>query len=66
MADFDFGFSTVDSIGLQEEADQRVENIKAMIMPLLKNLMANSDSPYIHWPNRKEKIEEFIERLNEI
>jgi hypothetical protein len=36
-----------------------------MIMPLLKNLEKDADkNAYIHWPNRKEKIQQFIKKLD--
>ena len=61
--DFDFGFTTT------SEADIINENGNAramydLIVPLLNNLSKNADTnEYIHWPNRKEKIEAFKKRL---
>lgn len=72
--DFDFGFTSVDSsaiVSSEEHTHQvvaqseRVSKIKAMIMPLLNNLMAQ-DGDYIHWPNRKQKIQEFIAKMDKV
>lgn len=46
------------------QTQSKLEGIRALIMPLLKNLMANPDKEYIYWPNRTEKIEAFIVKLN--
>lgn len=61
--DFDFGFTT------KNEADIVSENGKAeamykLIVPLLNNLSKDANTnEYIHWPNRKEKIEDFRKKL---
>ncbi len=44
--------------------DKKLKGIKDMIMPLLNNLMANPEKEYIYWPNRTEKIQQFIQRLD--
>lgn len=63
--DFDFGFTTVREENLP--SSNKAEKMYSMIMPLLKNLLQNAEeSEYIHWPNRKEKIEEFIKKLTEV
>jgi diketogulonate reductase-like aldo/keto reductase len=73
-SDFDFGFTSVDSASIVSSEEhthqvvqqtERVDKIKAMITPLLKNLM-NQDGDYIHWPNRKQKIQEFMDKLNKV
>jgi hypothetical protein len=39
----------------------------AAIMPLLVNLKKDADkNPIINWPNRAEKIDLFIDKLNKI
>jgi len=63
LDDFDFGFTTT------SEADIISENGKAdamykLIVPLLNNLSKDADTnEYIHWPNRKQKIEAFRKKL---
>ena len=36
------------------------------VIPLLKNLSKNPDQEIIKWPNRKDKIEEFKNKLDKI
>lgn len=65
--DFDFGFSTVDAeefTATEVAQDVRATAMYDAIMPLLNNLMKDADTnEYIHWPNRKQKIKEFIRKL---
>lgn len=42
------------------------ERLMGAILPLLQNLMKDDGKDYIFWPNRKEKIQEFINKLNKI
>ena len=44
----------------------KCSEMHSMIMPLLNNLKKNPDKPTINWPNREEKINEFIAKLNSI
>ena len=65
--DFDFGFTAVPSEEIEATTNTKAERMYNMIMPFLKNLAKDSDkNEYIFWPNRKEKIDEFIEILNQI
>lgn len=74
--DDDFGFTAVDEQQLTElsapvrnERDDAVDRLQKMydsIIPLLKNLNANPDKEYIHWPNRKDKIAKFKAKLDSI
>ena len=72
--DFDFGFTTVgeDEFVAREQkvtnnADTKVQKMYKMIIPLLNNLAKDADvKEYIRWPNRKEKIAEFIRKLDQI
>lgn len=43
---------------------QKLEQMHRMIMPLLFNLKQNPESEIIKWPNREEKINEFIAKLD--
>jgi hypothetical protein len=47
------------------EADvrSRLIDVEKLIMPLLVNLLKSADKDYIHWPNRKEKIQAQIDKL---
>lgn len=70
----DFGFTFVDSNESQSKvisfedravsAEAKVDGLRNMIMPLLKNLMKNPEKDTIVWPNRKQKIEEFIKKMD--
>jgi hypothetical protein len=76
---FDFGFTTVSEIDLKNrehevvkqvhsqvsaDAQAKVEQMYKMILPLLKNLQKDADkNEYIYWPDRVEKIDEFISKL---
>jgi hypothetical protein len=72
--DFDFGFTTVgeeEFLAREQEvtsnADTKVQKMYNMIVPLLNNLVKDADvKEYIRWPNRKEKISEFIKKLDQI
>lgn len=70
---FDFGFTAVSekdvAAGLFDEATSesqlKVQKMYNMILPLLQNLKKNADTnEYILWPNRAEKIDEFITILD--
>ena len=72
---YDFGFSLMseDEIKIEEEKLKKVvENeshklnkVREMIMPLLKNLMKEPQKEYIYWPDRKEKVEDFLKQIND-
>jgi hypothetical protein len=71
--DFDFGFTTVSDEVFQqaeaaaEEGQQKAEQMYKLILPLLNNLAKDADkNAYIHWPNRKEKIEAFKKKLQSL
>lgn len=48
---------------MQDDVKSRLTELEKIIMPLLVNLMKNSDKEYIYWPNRKEKIQEQIDKV---
>lgn len=43
---------------------EKLKGLKSMIMPLLVNLAKDPDKTYIYWPNRVEKIEAFIQKID--
>lgn len=45
------------------ELADKVKTLEAIIVPLLNNLIKTSDKAYIHWPNRKEKCQEMLNRV---
>ena len=48
---------------LQKETSEKLLELEKMIIPLLVNLMKNSDKEYIYWPNRKDKLQEQIDKI---
>lgn len=72
--DFDFGIDFSDDLSdIIEEKEQyaSVQQAKAKamydaILPLLNNLKKNPDKPNIVWPDREKKIDQFIEKLDNI
>lgn len=78
----DFGFSIVDETELDasatmtakvedaekmvEEYWKRLDRMHKTVLPLLFNLKSNPEKDMIHWPNRVEKINEFIKKLDDI
>ena len=80
--DFDFGFTAVDEEELEtvqqataqvEATSGEVETLKDKLVllrksiePLLKNLEANPEKAYIHWPDRTSKVKAFRTKLDSI
>jgi GTP cyclohydrolase I len=65
--DFDFGFTTGSEDDFKQEGNDKAQAMYDAIMPLLKNLQKDADkNPIINWPNRAQKIDQFITRLNKI
>lgn len=75
VADFDFGFTLVNSDELEEVQikseiantwEQKAKMIYDSVVPLLDNLSGNDEKDYIYWPNRSEKIQQFKSKLRSI
>lgn len=80
--DFDFGFTAVDEQELDavqtvttqveaattevEKLQEKINKLRNAIEPLLKNLEANPDKAYIHWPDRPAKVKQFRTMLDGI
>jgi hypothetical protein len=45
------------------ELQNKIKVLESIIIPLLNNLIKTSDKAYIHWPNRKEKCQEMLEKV---
>ena len=45
------------------ELQNKIKVLESIIIPLLNNLIKTADRAYIHWPNRKEKCEEMLEKV---
>lgn len=53
--------------GTAEDYKKRLLLLHSMVLPLLNNLIADSDTKsYIYWPDRKKKIQDFIQRINTV
>ena len=50
----------------ESEVKGKLTDVEKLIMPLLVNLLKTADKDYIHWPNRKDKIQSQIDSLLEI
>lgn len=48
---------------LVTETSAKLVELEKMIVPLLVNLMRNPEKEYIYWPNRKDKIQEQIDKV---
>ena len=57
----DFGFTFLDS----NDATDKVQGLRDMIMPLLNNLMKNPEKDTIVWPNRDKSIKSFIKKMDD-
>lgn len=49
-----------------EVLEKKLLMMEKMILPLLENLKAEPQKEYILWPNREEKIDKFIEKINKV
>lgn len=47
----------------EQEVRTKLTEVEKLIMPLLVNLLKTADKDYIHWPNRKDKIQAQIDAL---
>ena len=48
------------------EMQNKLEQLRSMIMPLLTNLSKDDSREYIYWPDRSKKIKAFINKVNKI
>lgn len=48
---------------LNSEYSLKMEEVEKLILPLLENLLKSSTNEYIYWPNRREILEEQIEKI---
>jgi hypothetical protein len=58
----DFGFTSQEFI----IADDRLQRLEKLVMPLIQNLIDTADQPTIKWPNRKEQLEKLVRDIKEI
>lgn len=48
----------------EAELKDKLNGLRNMIMPLLKNLAKDPDKTYILWPDRAAKIKAFVDKVN--
>lgn len=49
---------------IEKDVKDKLKKVEGMVMPLLMNLLKDADTKeFIKWPNRKPKIEDFIEKF---
>ena len=48
---------------LNSEYSLKMQEVEKLILPLLENLLKSSTNEYIYWPNRREILEEQIEKI---
>ena len=53
-------------IGTSQEYKRRLNLLYKTVLPLLNNLAADTDKPYIYWPDRKSKMMEFKAKIDAI
>jgi hypothetical protein len=51
---------------VSQSYEQKLGTLYNMVMPLLKNLAKDADKDYIYWPNRQEKMQEFIRKVQDL
>jgi hypothetical protein len=57
--------SAIDLQETAEQSQQKLYDLRNMIMPLLKNLAADPSKEYILWPERATKIQAFIKKIDD-
>jgi hypothetical protein len=48
-----------------QDLTDKLHGLRDMVMPLLNNLSKDPDKTYILWPDRAEKMQAFIKKVNE-
>lgn len=46
------------------ELQSKIDGLRSMVMVLLNNLAKDPDKTYVYWPDRSEKIQSFITKIN--
>ena len=80
--EFDFGFTAMNEDELDavqtvlvhvtaavtevEKLQLKITSLRNAVEPLLKNLEANPEKAYIHWPDRTTKVKAFRSHLDKI
>ena len=51
---------------LYTKYQEQMKSVEKLPLPLLYNLLKSADEAYIHWPNRKEMLENQIRKILEV
>ena len=51
---------------IEETYKGKLEQLYKMVMPLLVNLAKDDSKEYIYWPNRSQKMNDFISKVKKI
>ena len=51
---------------LYTKYQEQMKSVEKLTLPLLYNLLKSADEAYIHWPNRKEMLENQIRKILEV
>jgi uncharacterized protein (UPF0305 family) len=51
---------------IEQTYKKKVEQLYKAVIPLLNNLKKDPEKEYLYWPNRVEKIDEFIKKIDKI
>ena len=51
-------------IKTNQEMQNKLQQLRGMIMPLLNNLAKDEGREYIYWPDRAKKIKAFITKID--
>ena len=52
-----------ESVKLHAQVKSKLLELEKLIVPLIVNLMKNPEKEYIYWPNRKEKLQEQLDKV---
>ena len=78
--DYDFGFSFVSDeemkakeaelskqlVETEKSSQEKLEQLRDMIMLFLNNMLKDPDKPWIYWPDRQTKVKDFMEKIKKL
>lgn len=53
-------------VEIEKTYQGKLEQLYKAIMPLLKNLAKDGEKSYVYWPDRANKMKQFIEKIDRI
>ena len=76
--DFGFSFISDEEMKAQEKiltdklqsvqsgSKEQVDALRGLIMIFLNNMLKDPEKPWIYWPDRVDRVREFINKINSI